>query len=154
VWLLAIGCSIYHLLGAGVWGFIHTLPPINYYIHGSQVTVSHGHMAFFGAYALLNLTVFYYAFPLLKGVDSFRQTLGKWGFWVTSISMFFLGLAFGAGGVLQSYLERVLGLGYMTAQAQMQLWFKISIFCGFVFLIGVIIIICDLLCLKLAKEKI
>ncbi len=148
VWLLAAGCAIYHLVGAGVWGFIHTLPQINYYTHGSQVTVSHGHMAFFGAYALLNFTIFYYAFPQLKGITHFRQTLGKWGFWITSLAMFALGLAFGVAGVLQSYLERVLGLGFMTAQAQMQLWFKIAIVSGLVFFVGVVIIIYDLLKMK------
>lgn len=153
VWILAVGCAVYHLLGAGVWGFIHTLPQINYYTHGSQVTVSHGHMAFFGAYALLNLTVFYYAFPRLKGIDRFKQNLGKLGFWITSISMLFIGLAFGVAGVLQSYLERVLGLGFMTAQAQMQFWFKVVIFCGLFFLAGVIIIIKDLLTMKPEEAK-
>lgn len=148
VWTLAVGCAIYHFVGAGIWGFIHTLPSINYYTHGSQVTVSHGHLAFFGAYALLNLTIFYYAFPLLKGVNSFKQTRGNWGFWVTSISMFILGLAFGVAGVLQSYLERVLGLGFASAQLQMQLWFKISIVAGLIFFFGVILIIYDLLTLK------
>jgi nitric oxide reductase subunit B len=151
VWLLAVGCAIYHLVGAGVWGFLHTLPQINYYTHGSQVTVSHGHLAFFGAYALLNLTVFYYAFPRLKGIERFRQGTGKWGFWITSISMFLMGLAFGVAGVLQSYLERVLGLGYMTTHLQMQLWFKIVLVCGFAFLFGVILIIKDLLTLKEAR---
>jgi len=136
-----------------VWGFIHTLPQINYYTHGSQVTVSHGHLAFFGAYALLNLTVFYYAFPRLKGIAKFSDNLGHWGFWVTGIAMFLLGLAFGVAGVLQSYLERVLGLGFMTAQAQMQFWFKVAIGSGSIFLIGVVIMIYDLLKMKAATQK-
>ncbi|MEW6719813.1 MAG: cbb3-type cytochrome c oxidase subunit I, partial [Thermodesulfobacteriota bacterium] len=48
IWTYAVGCAVLHLIGAGVWGFLHTLPQINYYTHGSQVTVSHGHLAFFG----------------------------------------------------------------------------------------------------------
>jgi len=152
VWIFAVGCAIYHLIGAGVWGFIHTLPQINYYTHGSQVTVSHGHMAFFGAYALLNLTIFYFAFPQLKGIDRFKGNLGKWGFWITGIAMFIMGLAFGVAGVLQSYLERVMGLGFMTAQEQMQFWFVVVIFAGTVFLIGVATIIYDLLNLKPAES--
>lgn len=153
VWTLAVGLAIYHFIGAGLWGFLHTLPPINYYTHGSQVTVSHGHMAFFGAYALLNLTIFYYAFPRLKGIDRFKQNLGHWGFWITSVAMFLMGLAFGVAGVLQSYLERVLGLGYMTTHLTMQLWFKIVIFFGVCFLIGVIVIIYDLLRLRPAPAE-
>ena len=150
VWIFAVGGVIYHFIGAGIWGFIHTLPQINYYTHGSQVTVSHGHLAFFGAYALLNLTVFYYAIPKLKGIEYFDQTLGKWGFWVSSSAMMLLGLVFGVAGVLQTYVERVMGLGYMTAQLQMQFWFKIAIGCGVVFLVGVLIMIYDLLAPKAA----
>ena len=153
VWTLAIGCAIYHLIGAGVWGFIHTLPQINYYTHGSQVTVSHGHMAFFGAYALLNLTIFYFAFPALKGVERFKQNLGHWGFWITSIAMFVIGLSFGVAGVLQSYIERVLGLGFLNAQMQMQLWFKIVIVAALAFLTGLIIIIYDLLRMRPAPAS-
>ena len=145
VWVLAIGCVIYHFVGAGFWGFIHTLPQINYYTHGSQFTVSHGHMAFFGAYALLNLTVFYYALPKLRGIENFRQALGIWAFWITSVAMLVLGLAFGVAGVLQTYLERILGLGYMAAQAQMQFWFKVAIASGLAFFLGVALFIYDLL---------
>ncbi|MEW5805781.1 MAG: cbb3-type cytochrome c oxidase subunit I [Acidobacteriota bacterium] len=152
VWTLVVGSAIYHFIGAGLWGFIHTLPQINYYTHGSQVTVSHGHLAFFGAYALLNLTVFYYAFPLLRGAQKFKQSPGHWGFWITSSSMMILGLVFGVAGILQSYLERILGMGYMTAQAQMQFWFKIAIYIGIVFLTGVGIWIYDLLRMKPVQE--
>ncbi|RME31655.1 MAG: nitric-oxide reductase [Candidatus Zixiibacteriota bacterium] len=148
VWLMAAGGAIYHLVGAGVWGFIHTLPQINYYTHGSQVTVSHGHLAFFGAYALLNLTIFYYAMPKLRGVALFNNKLGIRAFWITSLAMMALGLVFGVAGVLQTYLERILDLGYMTAQAQMQFWFKVAIVCGLVFIAGVIMFIYDLLTIR------
>src|SRR3990172_2059762 len=117
---IAVGGAVLHMIGAGVWGFMHTLPQINYYTHGSQVTVSHGHLAFFGAYALLNLLVFYYAMPKLKGIDVYGPTRGKIGFWIMSGSMTLMAVTFGIAGVLQSYLERVLGMGYMTAQSYMQ----------------------------------
>ena len=39
-----------NFLGAGVWGFMMTLPQINLYSHGTQWTASHGHFAFWGAY--------------------------------------------------------------------------------------------------------
>ncbi|MEW5947403.1 MAG: cbb3-type cytochrome c oxidase subunit I, partial [bacterium] len=147
-WTYAVGCAIFHLIGAGVWGFIHTLPQINYYTHGSQVTVSHGHMAFFGAYALLNLTVYYFAFPRLKGIERYDEARGRFGFWTMCIAMGGLGLAFGVAGVLQTYIERVLGLGYMTAQGQMQFWFRVAIGCGLVFLAGQAVTAYDLLTIR------
>ena len=125
-WTYAIGCAVLHFIGAGVWGFLHTLPQINYYTHGSQVTVSHGHLAFFGAYALLNLMTFYYAMPKMKGIAAYDDRLGKIGFWTMCSAMMIMGLTFGVAGVLQSYIERVLGMGYMVAQGYMRLWMGVT----------------------------
>ncbi len=152
-WTLAVACAIFHFIGAGVWGFAHTLPQINYYTHGSQVTVSHGHMAFFGAYALLNLTVFYYAIPKLKGIETYRPTRAKFGFWTMCCAMMLMGLTFGIAGVLQTYLERILGLGYMTAQSYMRFWMGATFALGIFFFAGVVVTVVDLLFLKPATGR-
>jgi nitric oxide reductase subunit B len=153
MWTYIVGMAIYHFFGAGVWGFIHTLPPINYYTHGSQVTVSHGHMAFFGAYALVNLTIYYYALPQFKGIRRFDERLGQWGFWNMCISMFFLCLVFLVAGVLQTYLERVLDIGYMTAHGTMMFWFRIALGVGVWFLAGVLMTVWNLFTLRPEQEK-
>jgi nitric oxide reductase subunit B len=153
VWRYVIGCSVMHLIGAGVWGFLHTLPQINYYTHGSQVTVSHGHLAFFGAYALLNLTTFYFAMPTLQGVAVYDDRRGRIAFWTMCIAMMVMGLTFGVAGVLQSYIERALGMGYMTAQSYMRLWMGATLFAGVFFLGGVVLAVTDLLALRPAKAE-
>ncbi len=147
-WTYAVGCAVMHLIGAGVWGFLHTLPQINYYTHGSQVTASHGHLAFFGAYALLNLMTFYYAMPKLKGIVEYDDTRGKYGFWIMTCAMMLMGLTFGVAGVVQSYIERVLGMGFMTAQSYMRLWMGATFFIGIVFLAGVLTTVTDLLTIR------
>jgi nitric oxide reductase subunit B len=147
-WTYIVGLAIYHLVGAGLWGFMHTLPPVNYYTHGSQVTVSHGHLAFFGAYGLLNLTIFYFALPRLKNIRKYHDTAGQWGFWIMVIAMFLLGLVFGVAGILQTYLERFLDIGYSTAHITMMLWFRIALGIGVVFLCGVLITVWHLFTLK------
>jgi nitric oxide reductase subunit B len=149
---LAVANAVYHLIGAGVWGLVHTLPQINYYTHGSQVTVSHGHLAFFGAYVLLNLTVFYYAFPKFKGIDVYNERRGKIGFWTMAIAMMGMGLTFGVAGVIQAYVERVLGFSYMTAQQHMRLWMAITFVFGIILVAGVVTTAYDLLFMKPAKE--
>jgi nitric oxide reductase subunit B len=154
IWIYIVGLSLYHFIGAGLFGFIHTLPPINYYTHGSQITVSHGHLAFFGAYALLNLTVFYYAMPQFKGIERYDAKAGYWGFWTMCVSMFLLGLVFGIAGVLQVYLERFLDIGYSTAHLTMMFWFKIALFFGVCFLGGVVTTVYHLFSLKPAPEMI
>ncbi|MBI4522270.1 MAG: cbb3-type cytochrome c oxidase subunit I [Deltaproteobacteria bacterium] len=151
VFTLAVGMSILHFVGAGFWGFLHTLPQINYYTHGSQVTVAHGHIAFFGAYVLLNVMFFYYAIPKLKGLAEFDERRGTLAFWCMSIAMALMTLAFSVAGVLQTYIERVMGLGYMTAQAQMRFWFAIVVVLGLTLLIGVVLTVVDLLTLRPAK---
>lgn len=148
IFTLAVGMSILHFVGAGFWGFVHTLPQINYYTHGSQVTVAHGHIAFFGAYVLLNIMFFYYAMPKLKGLAEFDERRGTLAFWWMSITMMLMTLAFSVAGVLQTYVERVMGLGYMTAQAQMRFWFAILVFLGLSLLGGVILTVVDLLTLR------
>jgi len=65
--LWALGTGVMAFLGAGVWGFLHTLAPVNYYTHGTQITAAHGHMAFYGAYAMVVLTMISYAMPVMRG---------------------------------------------------------------------------------------
>src|SRR3990172_6001180 len=152
-WTIAVGTAVMHLIGAGVWGFLHTLPQINYYTHGSQVTVSHGHLAFFGAYALLNIMVFYYAMPKIKGIEVYDPTRGKVAFWTMTTAMMLMGLSFGIAGVVQSYVERMLGMGYMAAQSYMRLWLGVTFFLGIFFFIGVLIMVTDLLSLRPARRR-
>jgi nitric oxide reductase subunit B len=147
----AIGCAIFHFIGAGVWGMLHTLPQVNRWTHGTQVTTSHGHMAFFGAYAMLILTVIYYALPKLKGLVQFNQKRGFWAFWITTITMMMIGLAFGVAGLIQSYMQRGLGIEFLTVQGFMRPWMMGVFFSGIAFLIGVIIYIYDVL--KLATQR-
>ena len=150
VFTYALGMAIFHLVGAGFWGFAHTLPQINYYTHGSQVTAAHGHVAFFGAYVLLNLMFFYYAMPELKGVSRFSERRGHITFWWMTLAMLGMGLTFSVSGILQAYIERVMGLGFMTAQAQMRFWFAVTWVLGLILLVGVILTVVDLLTLRQA----
>ncbi len=97
---------------------------------------------------MLNLTTFYFAMPALQGITRFNERRGRFGFWTMCLSMLGVGLAFTVAGVLQTYLERVLGLGYMPAQAQMRPWFGVVIGFGIVFLVGLLVTVRDLLRLE------
>lgn len=149
-WIYVVGMAILHFVGAGLFGFAHTLPQINYYTHGSQVTVSHGHLAFFGAYVLLNLSFFYYAMPRLRGLPGGRydERAGHWGFWLMSLGVTGMSLAFAVAGVLQTYLERVRGEPYMVAQQPMRFWMLVVFLHGLVVLAGVVTTVVHLLTLR------
>ena len=149
-WVFLFGMAVLHFLGAGAFGMAHTLPQVNYYTHGSQVTVSHGHLAFYGAYALVNLSFFYFAMPRLKSfpTDEYRSKLGHWAFWVMSVSLLGMSLAFAVAGVLQSYLERAQGQPYMVAQQPIRFWMFVAFVHGIGVLAGASMAIVHLLTLK------
>ncbi len=154
-WVFIVGMAVLHFVGAGLFGFAHTLPQINYYTHGSQVTVAHGHLAFFGAYALLDLAFFYFAIPRLKGFPEGRydERAGHWGFWIISSAVVGMSLAFGVAGVLQTYLERVQGQAYMVAQSPMRFWMLVVFAHGLLVLAGAVILIRHLLTLRPAPAR-
>src|SRR5574341_1067861 len=153
-WTFLIGMAVLHFAGAGLFGSAHTLPQTNHSTHGSQVTVSHGPLAFYGAYALVNLSFFYFAFPRLKALPGARysERRGKLGFWTASLGLLGMSLAFAVAGVLQTYLERIRGEPYLVAQEPIRFWMLIVFLHGLIVLAGVAVIVWDLLTMKPAPE--
>ena len=141
--LWALGTGVMAFLGAGVWGFLHTLAPVNYYTHGTQITAAHGHMAFYGAYVMVVLTLISYAMPLLRGRQANSnkaQVVEMWGFWLMTVSMVFITLFLTAAGILQVWLQRVstTPMPFMQAQDQVAIFYWARELTGVVFLIGLI----------------
>ena len=141
--LWALGTAVMAFLGAGVWGFLHTLAPVNYYTHGTQITAAHGHMAFYGAYVMIVLTIISYAMPKLRGTEanSMRaQVLEMWSFWFMTVSMVFITLFLTAAGILQVFLQRYSEnpLPFMQVQEKIALFYWMREVAGVVFLVGLV----------------
>ncbi|GAO35214.1 nitric oxide reductase [Sulfuricella sp. T08] len=144
--LWALGTGVMSFLGAGVWGFLHTLAPVNFYTHGTQITAAHGHMAFYGAYVMVVLTIISYAMPMMRGraANSEKsQVLEMWSFWMMTVSIVFITLFLTAAGILQVWLQRVstTPLGFMAAQDQITLFYWMREFTGLIFLTGLVLYI-------------
>ncbi len=142
--LWALGTAVMAFLGAGVWGFLHTLAPVNYYTHGTQITAAHGHMAFYGAYVMVNLTMISYAMPILRGRKANNekaQVLEMWSFWLMTVSMVFITLFLTGAGILQVYLQRYSDapLGFMAVQEKLELFYWLREIAGLIFLIGLLL---------------
>ena len=142
--LWALGTAVMAFLGAGVWGFLHTLAPVNYYTHGTQITAAHGHMAFYGAYVMVNLTVISYAMPIINGRVANNQTsqvLEMWSFWLMTVSMVFITLFLTGAGILQVYLQRYSDtpLDFMVVQDKIVIFYWLREVAGIVFLIGLLL---------------
>ncbi len=139
--LWALGTGVMAFLGAGVWGFLHTLAPVNYYTHGTQITAAHGHMAFYGAYAMVVITMISYTMPLMRGrvANSNRaQVMEMWSFWLMTVSMVFITLFLTAAGILQVWLQRVASspLSFMSTQDQLAIFYWLRLGSGVIFLVG------------------
>ncbi len=139
--LWSLGCPVMAFFGAGVWGLMHSFSFVNFYSHGTQITAAHGHMAFYGAYVMLNLAFFTYALPQLRSVQPYNQILNMWSFWVMTASMAFMTFTLTFAGVLQTHLQRVVGMGYMEIQQQLDLFYWMRLLSGIVFVAGVFLYI-------------
>ncbi|PKO94653.1 MAG: nitric-oxide reductase large subunit [Betaproteobacteria bacterium HGW-Betaproteobacteria-10] len=144
--LWALGTGVMAFLGAGVWGFLHTLAPVNYYTHGSQITAAHGHMAFYGAYVMVVLMMISYAMPILNGRaanGNKSQVVEMWGFWLMTVAMVFITLFLTAAGILQVWLQRVSDspLPFMVVQEKISIFYWAREISGVFFLIGLILYI-------------
>lgn len=153
-WLIAHAFG--NFFGAGVWGFMHTLPQINLYTHGTQWTASHGHLAFWGAYATINIAMFYIAIQRTRGDIHMGAGIKgawrwKWALGLTSVGIIGMTMALLISGYEQSFVERALSgstwAGYFEAQratwfVQGMVWRQIW---GVVMALGVALLIWDLL---------
>lgn len=143
--LWALGTAVMAFLGAGVWGFIHTLAPVNYYTHGSQITAAHGHLAFFGAYAMVVMCIISYTMPIMRGRPqgntAAAQKLERFAFWAMCISMLGITLALTVAGAWQVALQRlpeVGALSFMNTQAKLVPIFWVREAFGVLFFLGLV----------------
>jgi len=139
--LWALGTAVMAFLGAGVWGFLHTLAPVNYYTHGTQITAAHGHMAFYGAYVMVVLTMISYSMPIMRGQKAGNdnaQVLEMWAFWLMTVSMVFITLFLTGAGILQVYLQRYSEdpMTFMVTQDKIEVFYWMREIAGLIFLGG------------------
>lgn len=143
----AKGTAVVGFLGAGVWGFLHTLAPINYYTHGTQLTAAHGHLAFFGAYVMICFTLISYTMPILRGRPhgngAKAQSVERVSFWMMVIGMIGLTLALTAAGIMQIEMQRLRdvaqALDFMSAQDAIRTVYGVRLAFGVMVLVGLFI---------------
>ncbi len=141
-----------NFLGAGIWGFFHTLPQVNIYTHGTQFTAAHGHLAFFGAYATILIGMMYLGVQGAYGIKNMRSNFkSKMGIFLITFGVVGMTVALTIAGYEQVLIERAeLGGGweaFFTAQGlpwyiQAQTWREIM---GVVTFVGFIYLVWDLL---------
>ena len=132
-----LGCAIMSFVGAGFLGFAHTLPQINMYTHGTLVTAMHGHLAFWGAYAMIVLAMIAYAMPLLTGRKLWDTASANWAFWTSNIGMVGMTGALAVAGITQVNLERRMGMDFLAVQTEIEMHFIGMLLAAALFTVGI-----------------
>ncbi|QNT78314.1 nitric-oxide reductase large subunit [Entomobacter blattae] len=79
-----IGAAVWNFVGAGVFGGgVLNAPLVNYYEHGTFLTLNHAHTSLFGAFGLLGLGMVYFCLRYVAGDRfSFNEKWGYTAFWM------------------------------------------------------------------------
>jgi nitric oxide reductase subunit B len=81
VFSFLIAVNFWNFFGAGVLGIIVNLPIMNYYEHGTYLTVNHAHAALMGVYGNISLAAMLFASRLLFKSHRWNKKVVKFSFW-------------------------------------------------------------------------
>ena len=76
-----VAASFWNFLGAGIFGFLINLPIINFYEHGTYLTMHHGHTAMFGTYGMLSVALLLFSWRGLVDKAYWKDGILKLSFW-------------------------------------------------------------------------
>lgn len=136
-----LGCAVMAFVGAGFLGIAHTIPQVNMWTHGTLVTAMHGHLAFWGAYAMINFAMIAYAMPLLTGRKLWDTPASNYGFWISNIGMVAMTGAFAVAGISQVVLERRTGIDFLEVQKEIEPHFLGLVLAAALFSVGIFLFI-------------
>jgi nitric oxide reductase subunit B len=82
-----VASGVWNFVGAGVLGFFINLPLVNYYEHGTYLTVGHAHAAMFGAFGFLALGMATYMLQLAVDPARWDGTWLRRAFWLWNVGL-------------------------------------------------------------------
>jgi len=152
-----LGSAFWNFVGAGVFGGgTLNAPLVNYYEHGTFLTLNHAHTSLFGAFGLLALGLIYFCLRYRAGPGAvFNNRPGYWAFWLMNIGLvMWVLLHFFPIGWPQLDAVYEHGLAYARSQAfydQTRFWQWMRLPGDVVFSLGTLIMGVDFLA-KLMKR--
>ncbi len=85
--LFLVGVNFWNFMGAGVLGFLINLPIVNYYQHGTYLTVNHAHAALFGVYGNLAIASMLFCARWLIEPERWNPRLLRRSFWCLNLGL-------------------------------------------------------------------
>jgi nitric oxide reductase subunit B len=87
-----VAASVWNFVGAGLFGFLINLPIVNYYEHGTYLTMNHGHTALFGTYGMLSIALLLFSWRGLVDKAQWNNGMLKVSFWGLNIGLAIMAL--------------------------------------------------------------
>ncbi|WP_137285951.1 nitric-oxide reductase large subunit [Halorussus salinisoli] len=85
--LFIIASGFWNFIGGGVLGFFINLPIINYFEHGTYLTVAHAHASMFGAFGFLAMGMVVYMFRISTIEERWSTCRLQWSFWLMNVGL-------------------------------------------------------------------
>jgi nitric oxide reductase subunit B len=85
--MFIVASGVWNFVGAGVLGFFINLPLVNYYEHGTYLTVGHAHAAMFGAFGFLAIGMATYVLRIVVDPDRWTDRLLRRSFWLWNVGL-------------------------------------------------------------------
>jgi nitric oxide reductase subunit B len=81
VFKFLVAVNFWNFFGAGVLGIIINLPIMNYFEHGTYLTVNHAHAALMGVYGNISLAALLFASRLMIKSNRWNEKVVNFSFW-------------------------------------------------------------------------
>ncbi len=85
-----VAASFWNFLGAGIFGFVINLPIVNFYEHGTYLTMHHAHTAMFGTYGMLSIALLLFSWRGLVDKAYWKDGILKLSFWGLNGGLFLM----------------------------------------------------------------
>jgi len=85
-----VAASFWNFLGAGVFGFVINLPIVNFYEHGTYLTMHHAHTAMFGTYGMLSVALLLFSWRGMVDKSHWNDGVLKLSFWGLNGGLFLM----------------------------------------------------------------
>lgn len=101
VFKFLIAVNFWNFFGAGVMGIIVNLPIMNYFEHGTYLTVNHAHAALMGVYGNISLAALLFASRLIIKNQRWNERIVNFSFWGINVGLMLMVLLdlFPAGSI-------------------------------------------------------
>jgi nitric oxide reductase subunit B len=87
VFLFLIAVNFWNFFGAGVMGIIINLPIMNFFEHGTYLTINHAHAALMGVYGNISLAALIFASKLMVNPKYWNRNVIRLSFWSINIGL-------------------------------------------------------------------